>query len=44
MAGLINFGGTLYFSNPAVAKGRTHMTLKKSTDQGESVSQRRACL
>jgi len=35
MAGLINFGGTLYFSNPAEEKGRTHMTLKKSTDSGE---------
>ena len=35
MAGLINFGGTLYFSNPAQAKSRTHMTLKKSTDSGE---------
>ena len=34
MAGLINFHGVLYFSNPATTKGRNHMTLKKSLDQG----------
>ena len=33
-AGLINHGGTLYFSNPDSVSGRTHMTLKKSTDSG----------
>jgi sialidase-1 len=36
MAGLINFHGALYFSNPATTSGRTHMTLKKSLDQGAS--------
>ena len=36
MAGLINFHGDLYFSNPATTHGRDHMTLKKSTDQGAS--------
>jgi|EP01046_Picozoa_sp_COSAG06_P011914 hypothetical protein len=34
MAGLINFHGTLYFSNPATTTGRNHMTLKKSLDSG----------
>jgi sialidase-1 len=36
MAGLINLGGVLYFSNPAETTSRTHMTLKKSTDDAES--------
>ena len=36
MAGLINFHGTLYFSNPATTTGRNHMTLKKSLDSGAS--------
>ena len=36
MAGLINLGGVLYFSNPATTSSRTHMTLKKSLDQGAS--------
>ena len=34
MAGLINFGKTLYFSNPASKTHRENMTLKKSTDSG----------
>jgi len=35
-AGLITVGGTLYFSNPNTNKGRTHMTLKRSTDSGDT--------
>ena len=34
MAGLINFHGVLFFSNPATTHGRDHMTLKKSLDNG----------
>ena len=35
-AGLANHGGTLFFSNPDSTSERTHMTLKSSTDSGES--------
>lgn len=35
-AGLINWGGRLWFSNPAEAHERTHMTVKTSHDSGSS--------
>lgn len=35
-AGLINFGGILYFSNPASTTERAHMTVKRSLDLGAS--------
>jgi len=35
-AGLINFRGTLFFSNPATNSSRTHMTLKSSTSAAYS--------
>jgi len=35
-AGLINFNDTLFFSNPAEAAARTHMTVKRSADNGAS--------
>lgn len=36
MAGLINADGVLYFSNPDSTTSRTHMTVKRSVDSGES--------
>ena len=35
-AGIINHAGTLFFSNPDSETERTHMTIKKSTDSGQS--------
>ena len=31
-ASIVSFGGATYFSNPASKSGRTHLTIKKSTD------------
>ena len=37
-ASIVSFGGATYFSNPASTSGRSHLTIRKSTDSAASWS------